>query len=63
MCRASARAVEGRGTVIIDDSSRSDDIPRQWLDTFDTRSHLVTPLIRQDQVIGALQALNDNNSK
>jgi GAF domain-containing protein/CheY-like chemotaxis protein len=51
---AYARAVEGRCTVIIDDTSRSDDIPRRWVDVFDSRSHLVTPLIRQGQVIGLL---------
>ncbi len=51
---AYARAVESRRTVIIDDTSRSDDIPRQWVEMFDSRSHLATPLIRQGQVIGLM---------
>lgn len=51
---AYARAIEGRCTVIIDDTNRSDAIPRRWVDVFDSRSHLVTPLIRQGQVIGLM---------
>ena len=51
---AYARAIEDRRTVIIDDTSHSGDIPRRWVDIFDSRSHLVTPLIRQGQVIGLM---------
>jgi GAF domain-containing protein/CheY-like chemotaxis protein len=51
---AYVRAVEGRRSVIIDDTSQSDVLPREWTELFDCRSYLVTPLLRQGQVIGVM---------
>jgi GAF domain-containing protein/CheY-like chemotaxis protein len=51
---AHVRAVEGRRSVVIDDTSQSDVLPRAWTELFDCRSYLVTPLIRQGQVTGVM---------
>jgi GAF domain-containing protein/CheY-like chemotaxis protein len=49
-----ARAIETRRPVVIDDTSASDLVPREWIEAFDLRSYMVVPLIRQDQVIGVM---------
>ena len=51
---AHARAIETRRPVVIDDTSGTDQIPRQWIEVFGLKSYLVVPLIRQDQVIGVM---------
>jgi GAF domain-containing protein/CheY-like chemotaxis protein len=51
---AHARAIETHRPVVIDDTSVTDQIPREWIETFALKSYLVVPLVRQDQVIGVM---------
>jgi GAF domain-containing protein/ActR/RegA family two-component response regulator len=49
-----ARALETRAPVIVADATRSDELPRAWVDAFRHKSMMVVPLVRQDEVIGVL---------
>ncbi|MBI4591374.1 MAG: GAF domain-containing protein [Candidatus Rokubacteria bacterium] len=51
---AYARAIETRKPVVIPDTSDTDLIPREWIQTYGHRASLVVPLIRQDQVMGVM---------
>jgi GAF domain-containing protein/ActR/RegA family two-component response regulator len=51
---AHARAVETRRPVVIHDTSATDQIPREWIETFSLKSYMVVPLLRQDEVIGVM---------
>ncbi|HSE94220.1 MAG TPA: GAF domain-containing protein, partial [Methylomirabilota bacterium] len=51
---AQARALETRRPVVIEDATASDQLPREWIETFGPKSYMVVPLIRQDQVMGLL---------
>ncbi|MGH7308456.1 MAG: GAF domain-containing protein, partial [Candidatus Rokuibacteriota bacterium] len=52
---ARARAMETRGPVIVEDaSSRAEQLPLEWVETFRQKSCLLVPLIHQNQVIGLL---------
>src|SRR5262249_39422061 len=51
---AHARAIETRRPVVIDDTSATTLIPREWIETFEHKSYMVVPLIRQDTVIGVM---------
>jgi GAF domain-containing protein/ActR/RegA family two-component response regulator len=51
---AHARAIETHRPVLIDDTTATDLIPRQWIDAYGLKSYMAVPLIRQDEVIGVL---------
>jgi GAF domain-containing protein/ActR/RegA family two-component response regulator len=51
---AQARALDTRRPVIIDDATRTDQLPRDWVETYQHKSYLAVPLLRQDQVMGVL---------
>lgn len=51
---AHARAIETLKPVVVDDTSTTDLIPRDWTETFGLKSYMVVPLIRQGHVIGVM---------
>ncbi|MGH7391826.1 MAG: GAF domain-containing protein [Candidatus Rokuibacteriota bacterium] len=51
---AQARALETRRPVVIEDTTATDQLPREWMETYGHKSYMVVPLIRQDQVMGVL---------
>ena len=51
---AHALAIETRRPVIISDATTTDLIPREWIETFEHKSFLAVPLIRQDTVLGLM---------
>jgi GAF domain-containing protein/CheY-like chemotaxis protein len=51
---AHAKAIETRRPVVIDDTSGTDQIPRDLVERFGLKSYLVVPLVRQDEVIGVM---------
>jgi GAF domain-containing protein/CheY-like chemotaxis protein len=60
---AHAQAIETRRPVIIPDTLTTDLIPREWVDTFGSKSYLVVPLIRQDAVIGVMTLDNVDHAR
>ncbi|MBI3625601.1 MAG: GAF domain-containing protein, partial [Candidatus Rokubacteria bacterium] len=52
--QAHAIAIATKRPVVIPDTSDTDLIPREWVETYGLRAFLVVPLIRQDQVVGVL---------
>ncbi len=51
---AHALIIQRREPVVIQDTSATDLIPREWVETFGLKSFLVVPLISREQVIGTL---------
>src|SRR2546425_1672476 len=51
---ATARALDTRRPVVVNDARESDLVPREWVETFALGSYLVVPLIRRDQVTGIM---------
>jgi len=51
---AQARAMETRRPVVVNDAASTDLIPPEWVEWFGMRAWMTVPLVRQDQVIGAL---------
>jgi len=51
---ATARALDTRRPVVVNDARESDLVPREWVESFALGSYLVVPLIRQDQVTGIM---------
>ena len=51
---AHAQVIETRRPVVIDDTSATTLIPREWIEAYGLRSYMVVPLIRQNQVIGVM---------
>ncbi|MBI3636237.1 MAG: GAF domain-containing protein [Candidatus Rokubacteria bacterium] len=51
---AHALAMQTRKPVVIDDTSTSELLPREWLETYGQRAYLGVPLIRRDEVIGMM---------
>jgi CheY-like chemotaxis protein/HPt (histidine-containing phosphotransfer) domain-containing protein len=51
---AFTEAIRCGAPVVIEDARRGSDIPRRWVELFGFRSVCVVPLIRRDQVTGAL---------
>src|SRR2546425_10863500 len=51
---ATARALDTRRPVVVNDARESDLVPREWGETFALGSYLVVPLIRRDQVTGIM---------
>jgi GAF domain-containing protein/ActR/RegA family two-component response regulator len=51
---AHVQVIETRRPVVIDDTTSTTLIPREWIDAYGLRSYMVVPLIHQDQVIGAM---------
>ncbi len=49
-----AQAIATRRPAVIPDTTQTDLIPREWIDTFGIKSCMVVPLIRQDEVIGVM---------
>jgi len=52
---AFAEAVRQGAPVVVADATRSALVPRPWVTTFDLRTLLVVPMVRQDTVVGVLQ--------
>jgi GAF domain-containing protein/CheY-like chemotaxis protein len=51
---AEARAIETRAPVIVPDATRTDQIPRAWVEAFGHKSYMVVPILRQDELIGLM---------
>jgi len=51
---AQARVIETRAPVVIADATRTDLIPREWVEAFGHKSCLLVPMLRQEDVIGVL---------
>src|SRR2546422_335550 len=51
---ATARALDTRRPVVVNDARESDLVPREWVERFALGSYLVVPLIRRDQVTGIM---------
>src|SRR4029077_14219080 len=49
-----AQLVGTRRPVIIDVAAESDLVPREWVDSYQVKSCMLVPLLRQDSVIGML---------
>ncbi|MBI3029963.1 MAG: GAF domain-containing protein [Candidatus Rokubacteria bacterium] len=55
---AFAQAIEQRDAVVIDNVTEIPLVPREWVEVFQLKSLLVVPLLRHDQVVGALMLDN-----
>ncbi len=55
---AFAEAIRLARPVLVEDAAGSDLVPRWWVETFDLKTVLVVPLIRQDAAIGVLHLDN-----
>jgi GAF domain-containing protein/ActR/RegA family two-component response regulator len=51
---AHQRVIDTRRPVVINDTSRTDLLPPEWIEWFSLKSWMSVPLVRQDQVIGVL---------
>ncbi|MGH7355906.1 MAG: GAF domain-containing protein [Candidatus Rokuibacteriota bacterium] len=51
---ANKQAIDTRRPVVVDDTSTSALVPRNWIELFGLKSCLVVPMIRQEQVTGVL---------
>ncbi len=51
---AHQRVIDTRRPVVINDTSRTDLLPPEWVEKFGIKSWMSVPLVRQDQVIGVL---------
>ncbi len=51
---AHAQAIESRRPVVIADATATDQIPREWIETYGHKSFMAVPLIHQAVVIGVM---------